>query len=74
MAAAGGDHDVGNDALETLEIGCLSVQVVGARNIRSGAGYVDMFLDPQLSPYCKISLGVRCLAVTCYNNTVVHRG
>lgn len=56
MASTGGVRDTGNDA---LEIGCLSVQVVGARNVRlGGGGYVDLFLNPQVSPYCKITLGV----------------
>lgn len=56
MAEAGGSRDTGHGA---LEIGCLSVQVVGARNVRlGGGGYVDLFLNPQVSPYCKITLGV----------------
>lgn len=47
------------------EVGCLSVQVVGARNINlpvnSQASYMDRLLNPQIqqvNPYCKISLGV----------------
>lgn len=56
MAANGGRSGVDAD---TLEVGCLHVGLIGARNIRvGGGGMVDLFLNPQANPYCKITLGV----------------
>ena len=44
---------------DTLEVGCLHVGLIGARNVRvGGGGMVDLFLNPQANPYCKITLGV----------------
>ena len=49
-----------SSADDDLEIGCLSVRLVAARNIKIGAaGMVDILFGTQLNPYCKISLGVR---------------
>lgn len=57
-STAGGANGLTGDA---LEVGCLSVQVVGARNVKiGGGGMVDMFLNPRVvNPYCKVTLGVR---------------
>ena len=56
MAVNGGSSGVDAD---TLEVGCLHVGLIGARNIRAGrGGMVDLFLNPQANPYCKIMLGV----------------
>eukprot|EP00904_Undaria_pinnatifida_P002215 jgi/Undpi1/11995/HiC_scaffold_4.g01694.m1 len=54
---ATGREDSGMD-VDTLEVGCLHVGLIGARNLRvGGGGMVDLFLNPQVNPYCKITLG-----------------
>lgn len=55
------DRDLNGEEQDELEVGCLSIQVIAARNIKlpGGGGYMDMLLNNQQpDPYCRITLGV----------------
>lgn len=59
MASDGSTLFDAADGDDVLEVGCLIVQVVGTRNVKlSGGGMVDLFLNKQVNPYCKVTLGV----------------